>query len=149
MVCLVISIPWIIFILIDKNDFKNLENIFKKCNLRIKKFCLKVLWKYISKWKNLSLDSFYFVEIESDYSKIFYFEDNCLKFEQYFKFGYDIILKDISKITLLKTKTIKEILSQTDYRDFILETELVEKNFLKMIILRKLKKLIFDIAEQE
>ena len=48
--------------------------------------------------KNLSLDSFYFVEIESDYSKIFYFEDNCLKFEQYFKFGYDIILKDISKI---------------------------------------------------
>ena len=31
------------FSLIDKNDFKNLQNLFEKCNLRIKKFYLKVL----------------------------------------------------------------------------------------------------------
>ena len=33
-------------------------------------------------------------------SKIFYFENNSLKFEQNFKFGMNICIKDISKITL-------------------------------------------------
>ena len=29
------------FFLIEKNDFKNLENLFNRCNLRLKKIILK------------------------------------------------------------------------------------------------------------
>ena len=97
------------FSLIDKNDFKNLQNLFEQCNLRIKKILLKSFIKgvFISE-KNLDLDTFYFIEINTNKSKIFYFENNCLKFEQSFKFGYDIIIRDISKITLLKKKLLKK-----------------------------------------
>ena len=34
----------------------------------------------------------------------FCFENDSLKYEQYFNFGSEIILNDISKITLLKKK---------------------------------------------
>ena len=82
------------FSLINKNDYKNLQNLFEKCNLRIKKILLSNYIKgvFISE-KNVDLDTFYFLEIDINKSSIFYFENNCLKFEQGFKFGYDIILK--------------------------------------------------------
>ena len=42
--------------------------------------------------------------INENNSKIFYFENNSLKFEQDFKFGSDIIIKDISKITSFESR---------------------------------------------
>ena len=41
-----------------------------------------------------------------------YFENNSLKSEETFKFGIDIIMRDISKITTLKIETIKKILGK-------------------------------------
>ena len=41
--------------------------------------------------------------------KIFYFENNSLKFEQSFEFGSNIIISDISKITSLNIDIIKKI----------------------------------------
>ena len=137
------------FSLINRNDFKNLQSIFEKCNLRIKKILLKSFLKgvFISD-KNLDIDTFFFIEVEPNHSKIFYFENDCLKFEQSFKFGYDIILKDISKITLFKKEIIEEILNDIEWKNSISEEELIEKKFFKDNNFRKIKKkLIFDIAE--
>ena len=47
------------------------------------------------------MDSFFFININDKNSKIFYFENNSLKFEQNFPFGFDIVIKDVSKITSL------------------------------------------------
>ena len=58
--------------------------------------------------KNKNIDTFFLVKINNYNSKIFYFEKSSLKYEQDFKFGYDIIIKDISKITHLKKKNIKK-----------------------------------------
>ena len=137
------------FSLLNKNDFKNLQSVFEKCNLRIKKIFLKSFLKgaYISN-KNLDLDTFYFIEVNSNNSKIFFFENDCLKFEQSFKFGYEIILKDISKITLLKRETIEEILNQVTFKKINLKDEYIENFFFKDNEYRKIKKkLIFDIME--
>lgn len=137
------------FSLIDKNDYKNLQNLFEKCNLRIKKVLLSNYIKgvFISK-KNSDLDTFYFLEIDIDKSKIFYFENNCLKFEQSFKFGYDIIFNDISKITLLKKETIEKILNKIELNQTTLNEELIEKEFFKNENFKKIKKkLIFEIIE--
>ena len=137
------------FALIEKNDFKNLQNLFEKCNLRIKKILLKSYVKgvFISN-RNENLDTFYFVEIDTTNSKIFYFENNCLKFEQSFKFGYNIIFKDIAKITLLKSKTIEKILNKTELNNSLSEEELIEKEFFEENEYKKIKKkLIFQIVE--
>ena len=41
-------------------------------------------------------------------SKIFYFENESLKFEQVFNFGTDIIINDIHKVTGLKINSVKK-----------------------------------------
>ena len=137
------------FSLINKNDSKNLQNVFEKCNLKIKKILLKSYLKgALISDKNLDLDTFFFIEVDSSNSKIFYFENDCLKFEQRFKFGYEIILRDISKITLFKKEIIEEILNQIDQKNSISDEELIEKKFFEDNNFRKIKKkLIFDIAE--
>ena len=137
------------FSLIDKNDYKNLQNLFEKCNLRVKKVLLSNYIKgvFISK-KNSDLDTFYFLEIDIDKSKIFYFENDCLKFEQSFKFGYDIIFNDISKITLLKKETIEEILNKIELNQTASNEDLIEKEFFKNENFKKIKKkLIYEIIE--
>ena len=137
------------FSLIEKNDLKNLQNLFKNCNLRIKKILLKSYVKgaFISK-KNMDLDTFYFFEIGRNNSRIFFFENSCLKFEQIFKFGYDIIFRDIAKITLLKRETIEKILDKIELHNTISEEEFVEKSFFVDNNFKKIKKkLIFEIVE--
>ena len=137
------------FSLINKNDYKNLQNLFEKCNLKIKKILLSNYIKgvFISE-KNIDLDTFYFLEININNSGIFYFENNCLKFEQSFKFGYDIILKDISKITLLKKETIVEILNKIEFSHSIPSEELIEKEFFEDGNYKKIKKkLISEIIQ--
>ena len=137
------------FSLIDKNDYKNLQNLFDKCNLRIKKVLLSNYIKgvFISE-KNSDLNTFYFLEIDLDKSKIFYFENNSLKFEQSFKFGYDIIFNDISKITLLKRETIEKILNKIELNQITSNEELIEKEFFNNESFKKIKKkLIYEIME--
>ncbi len=137
------------FTLINSNDLKNLNNIFDKCNLKIKKIFLKSFVKgaYLSN-NNLDTETFFQVEINPNTSKIFYFENNSLKFEQNFNFGFDIIIKDISKITSLKKDTVNNILCNTQFDDDILDTSLVEKELFKNEIYRKIKKkLIYEIAK--
>ena len=77
--------------------------------------------------------------------KIFYFENNSLKFEQNFNFGTEIILQDIKKITLLDRSTIINVL-----REFYLIKSWSMMNWLEKYFKRKYrkikKKLIFDIV---
>lgn len=136
------------FALINNNDFKNLENIFDQCNLKIKKIFLKSFIKgaYLSENKKIS-GNFFQIKIKNKSSKIFHFENNSLKLEQNFKFGNDIIIDDISKITSLKKEIIKKILNKIELKDDHLESELIEKEFFLDENFRKIKKkLIYEIA---
>ena len=101
------------FILINKNDYKNLKNIFDKCNLKIKKILVKsfVTGSNISDNYN-NVETFHHIKLNDKNIKICYFENNALKSENNFYFGTEIILKDISKLTSLKIDTVKTILSK-------------------------------------
>ena len=136
------------FALINVNDFKNLQNVFNECNLKIKKVLLDsfINGAFISESNN-NVETFFKIKIETNDIKIFYFENSSLKFEQNFKFGSDIILKDISKITLLKKDTIEKILEQVSLNNQIPNDELIEKNYFINEEYRKIKKkLIYEIA---
>lgn len=136
------------FSLINNNDYKNLNNIFSKFNLRIKKILLKGFLEGVylmSKQKNL--DSFFKIEINTNYSQLIFFDNASLKFVQNFKFGSDLILNDISKIIALKKEVIKKIILNSILKKNISEEEFLEKEYFKNENFRKVKKkLIFDIA---
>ena len=48
--------------------------------------------------KNEIINNFFYIEIDKEYSQIYKFENNSLRFSQYFNFGTKMILKDLSFI---------------------------------------------------
>ena len=84
------------FILINSNDYLNLNDIFAKSNLKIKKILSKSFIKGVNISENFNnTKTFFKIEINKNISKIIYFENDSLKSTQEFKFGTNIILKDI------------------------------------------------------
>ena len=137
------------FNLINKNDYKNLENIFKQCNLNIKKLLLESFVKgSLVSNTNPKIDTFFYIQIENNNSKIFYFENNVIKFEQKFKFGTEIVEKDISKITSLSSEIVKKIIELNPDINNATDDEIIESNFFINDRFRKIKKrLIYEIAK--
>ena len=137
------------FILMSLNDFKNLENIFSKCNLRIKRIISKSFTDGIFlKNENTELLSFIKIDINIDNSKLIFFENNSLKFVQDFNFGFDLVIRDIEKVTGLNKDLVEELLLKSDFSKQDIENNFIEKEFFKNNNYRKIKKkLILDVAE--
>ena len=136
------------FSLISLNNHKNLISVFEKCNLRVKKILIKSFVKGANiSDNNKHTDTFFEIKISEKDTKIFLFENNCLKFEQDFKFGTDIIIQDISKITTLKVDEIKIILQNTKLSENISKDEIIEKELFEENNFRRIKKkLIYEVA---
>jgi cell division protein FtsA len=137
------------FCLINNNDYKNLNHIFDKCNIKIKKVLLKsfVEGSSISN-SHEDLDTFYQIKINNNYSQVIFFENDSLKFEQNFNFGSDLIIKDISKVTSLKTNIVRKIIDNIILNQDITKEELIEKNYFENENYVKIKKfLLLEIAK--
>ena len=137
------------FCLINDNDYKNLNNILNKCNLKIKKILFKsfVEGAYLSN-THTNLDTFFLIKVNENNSQILFFENDSLKFEQNFNFGLELIVKDISKITSMKTNTVKKIINNIKFSKDISEEELIEREIFKgENYIKVKKKLVFEIAE--
>ena len=137
------------FNLMNENDYKNLENIFKKCNLKIKKILLEGFVKgSLINDNNPNIDTFFYIQIENKRSKIFYIENNAIKFEQKFNFGTEIIVNDICKITSLENKSIKRLISENKNILEVSDKDLLEEKYFINQQYRKIKKnLITKIAD--
>ena len=137
------------FCLINNNDYNNLNKIFDSCNLKIKKILLKSFAEgsLISN-DNPEISTFFQITINEHNSQIFYFENDCLKFEQNFNFGSDLIVRDISKITSLKKNIVEKIISSPALTKNISKDELIEKQLFENENYVKIKKnLIVEIAK--
>ena len=137
------------FFLIDKNDYKNLKNLFEGCNLKIRNIVSK---KFVEGAQlintNENLDTFFQIEINETSSQIFFFENYALRFFQDFEFGSDIIINDISKIAALKNNIVKDILLTSDFPENNLESNYIEKHYFNEQNYRKInKKLFLDVAD--
>jgi len=139
------------FFLININDHKNLTNIFEKLNFKIERILSKSYIdgvNIINKNKNKSLKNFFNLEIRDNYSKLFYFENDALKYIQSFAFGSEIIINDISKIVSIRKSNLRKLIKKNIFKNNISENELVEKEYFDDTIYRKVKKkLIYEIAD--
>ena len=137
------------FFLIENNDLKNVKKIFNQCNLQIKKIISKSFIECAALTNQMPKNGTFFkIKIDKKNSKIFFFENSSLKYIQEFKFGSEIVLDDVSKITGLNVEIVKNILKDTNPNNEITENETVEKKFFEGSNFRKIKKkLIFDIAK--
>ena len=94
------------------------------------------------------MKTFFKIDISKNSSQIFLFENFSLKFFQDFKFGTDLIVNDIAKITYLNKDIIKNILNSSNLINYNKENFYLEKTFFEEKNFRKIKKkLIFDISK--
>lgn len=137
------------FSMIKNNDLNNLQIIFEKCNLRIKKIFLKGFLdgvNLISKKNNI--ETFFKIDLNPNFTRIIFFKNSALKFIQNFDYGSDLIIQDISKIISLKVNSVRKIILNNTFEDKINRTDLLEKEYFENINFRKIKKsLIFEIAK--
>ena len=137
------------FILINLNDYKNLINIFQKCNLNIKKILTE---SYIKGSHICNLhpetNTFYYIQINTNNCKIIYVKNDSIIFEEKFKFGTEIVEKDISKIISINLDMVKKILTSNVEIEKIKDDELIEKDyFIDQHFKKVKKKTIVDIAK--
>ena len=137
------------FFLIDINDYKNIQNIFEECNLKIKKIISKNFIEGISLINmNQNIETFFTLKMFKESSQIFFFENSSLKFTQNFNFGTEIIINDISKVIALEKKIIKNFLGNCDFSNKFSEEDFLEKDYFIKNNFRKIKKkIIFEIAD--
>ena len=137
------------FFLADENNTKNFEQLINKCNLKLKKIISNSHLEGVHMInKNPELDTFFKVEINKNYSRIFYFENSALKFLQDFKFGNELIIKDISKILGFNNEAITNILENFKINELVEDNGFIEKKYFKNKNFRKINKnLIFEIAK--
>ena len=104
------------FFLINKKDFKNLNYILNKCNLRISKIIAKsfIDGTYLIN-TNFKSEIFFKIEINKKNLQIIFFENSALKSVEDFNFGSEIIINDISKVFGLKNDMIINFLSKFDF----------------------------------
>ena len=137
------------FFLINNNDYKNLKNIFDKCNLKIKKIISKSFIEGVNLINlNKNSETFFKIEIKDKNSQIILFKNSSLKFVQNFKFGSNLILRDISKIIAIKEDLVKDMLFNQTFFNENFENKYLEKKYFQNQNFRKIKKkLVYEIAE--
>ena len=135
------------FILIDTQNFNSINTIFNDSNLNIKKILLKSFVEGVcTSNTNQNTETFFFIKLNDKNSKIFYFENSSLKISQSFKFGTDILVKDVSKITNLSEKTVKNILNKEELNEDLSDDSILQKSLFIDDDFKKIKKnLIYKI----
>ena len=138
------------FFLIGNNDLKNIQKIFNKNNLNIKKIILKSFGEGAQLInQNKDIETFLKIKISEDISHINFFDNASFRYSEYFNFGTNIIFRDIEKICSLDNEIIRRFLSNSflNKKSFN-ENEILEENYFTKGNFRKIrKKLISDIAD--
>ena len=138
------------FFLIGNNDLKNIQKIFNKNNLNIKKIILKSFGEGAQLInQNRNIETFFKIKINEDVSHINFFDNASFRYSEYFNFGTNIIFRDIEKICSLDNKIIRRFLSNSflNKKSFN-ENEILENDYFTKGNFRKIrKKLISDIAD--
>ena len=137
------------FFLLDKSDHKNIKHIFNKNNLIVKKIFTKSFVDGVQLInQDKTVDSFFKVEIFNNRSKIIFFDKSSFVYEEKFDFGYDIILKDISKVCYVSNQEIKKLLKENFFKKDFDENDYLEEEYIFNKPIKKIrKKLLKDVAE--
>ena len=103
------------FFLLPEHELKNMKLTLKNCNINIERFIFKVFAQGIKKLntKELSL----LINIQEKRSDISIFDNSSLVFSEPFNFGSDLIISDVSKISSLTSKVIKEIFKDEYFKN--------------------------------
>jgi len=137
------------FFLANKNILKNIKSVFNNCGLNIEKIILKSFVDGINLIANKQIEkNFTILRLEKNRINISLFKKKSFVFTEDFNFGFDLIIKDISKLCSLKITEVEYFIKEVELKNKIENSEEIylEKKYFYDSPFRKIKyKLIFDI----
>ncbi len=137
------------FFLANQNILKNIKSVFNNCGLNIEKIILKSFVDGIHLLTNNQLQkNFTILRLEQNRINISLFKNKSFVFTEDFNFGFDLIIKDISKVCFLKISEVENFIKKVELKNKIEKNEesYLEKEYFFDSPFRKIKyQLIFDI----
>ena len=137
------------FFLVKKNILKNIKSVFINCGLNIEKIVLKSFAEGIYLLSNNHSDkNFTILRLEKNRINISLFKNKSYVFTEEFNFGFNLIVKDISKLCSLQIEEVEKLMMEIELKN-ILENNresYLEKKYFYISPFRKVKyQLILDI----
>jgi len=137
------------FFLVNKNILKNIKSVFNNCGLNIEKIILKPFVEGIFLLSNNQSDkNFTILKLEKNRINISLFKNKSYVYTEDFNFGFDLIIKDISKLCSLKIEEVDNFMNEIELRNIIENNNesCLEKKYFYVSPYRKIKyQLILDI----
>ena len=137
------------FFLVNKNILKNIKSVFSNCGLNIQKIILKPFAEGIYLLSNNQIDkNVTILRLEKNRINISLFKKKSYVFTEDFEFGFDLIIKDISKLCSLKIEEVENFMKEIELKDIIENNRelYLEKKYFYISPYRKIKyQLILDI----
>ena len=137
------------FFLTNKNILKNIKSVFNNCGLNIEKIILKSFSEGVYLLSNNQpKNNFTIFRLEKNRINISLFKKKSYVFTEDFEFGFDLIIKDISKLCSLKIEEVENFMKEIELKDIIENNRelYLEKKYFYISPYRKIKyQLILDI----
>ena len=137
------------FFLVNKNILKNIKSVLNICGLNIDKIILKSFVTGVHLLSNNSSGKhFTILRLEPERINVSSFKNKSFIFTEDFNFGFNLVIKDISKLCSLKIEEVEHFMKDIELRNMIKDNDdsYLERKYFYISPYRKIKyKLIFDI----
>ena len=137
------------FFLMNKNFLKNVKSVFNNCGLTIEKIILKPFAQGVNLLSNSYIDNnFTILRLERNRINVSLFKNKSFVFTEDFNFGFDLIIKDISKLCSLKIGEVENLIKEVEFKNTIVNENdpYLEKKYFYSSPYRKIRyQLILDI----
>jgi cell division protein FtsA len=137
------------FFLVNKNIIKNINSVFNNCGLNIDKLILKSFAEGVHLLSINPLDkNFTILRLEKNRINISLFKNKSYVFAEDFNFGFNLILKDISKLCSLKIEEVENFMKEVELKKNIENNSdsYLDRKYFYVSPYRKIKyQLILDI----
>ena len=108
------------FFLVNKNILKNLRSVFNNCGLNIEKLILKSFAEGIHLLSiNQSHKNFTIFRLGKNRINISLFKNKSYVFTEEFNFGFNLIIKDISKLCSLTIEEVENFMKEIDLKNIL------------------------------
>ena len=108
------------FFLVNKNILKNIKSVFNNCGLDVEKIVLKSFAEGIYLLSNNKSDkNFTVLRLEKNRINISLFKNKSYVFAEEFNIGFDLIIKDISKLCSLKIEEVENFMKKIELSNII------------------------------
>ena len=139
------------FLLTNKNFLNNIKSIFNNCGLNIEKIILKSFVEGINLLsKNSANKNFTILRLEKNRINISLFKNKSFVYTENFNFGFNLIIKDISKLCSLKSEEVESFIRETELKNVMENNSesYLDKKYFQVSPYRKIKyQLILDIIK--